>query len=113
MNLHMPNQKYKRSLPLIVTFRVNGGLLKTCTCREAQSLLALTEAGPRGITSLETFKAGWAVRLGAYILDLKKMGVQINTTREPHDGGNHGRYILACSVHIVSSTDQLQAGEAA
>ena len=113
MNLHTPNQKYKRSPPLIFTFRVNGGILKTYTGREAQSLLALIEAGPRGITSLETFKAGWAVCPGAYIFDLKKMGVQINTTREPHEGGNHSRNVPACSVHIVSNTDQLQAGEAA
>ena len=67
-----------------VTFSVEGGPLKTATGREAQTALALVNAGSRGITSLDTFKAGWAVRLGAYVFDLKKMGVSINTTREPH-----------------------------
>ena len=84
-----------------VTFRVEGGLLRTATGREAQTIVALVNAGRRGITSLDTFKAGWAVRLGAYVFDLKKMGVAITTTREPHEGGNHGRYTLACRVEIV------------
>ncbi|MEO6608254.1 MAG: hypothetical protein ABIN69_07265 [Aestuariivirga sp.] len=87
---------------LKVTFSVAGGPAKLATGREGQSLIALVSAGPRGITSLETFKAGWAVRLGAYIFDLKKMGVPIVTTREPHDGGNHGRYSLSGPVTILS-----------
>ena len=84
-----------------VTFRVESGLIKAATGREAQCLIALFNAGSKGITSLETFKAGWAVRLGAYVFDLKRMGVAITTTREPHEGDNHGRYTLACRVEIV------------
>ncbi len=83
------------------TFRINGGPLTTATGREAQTILALVDAGQRGITSLEAFKAGWAVRLGAYVFDLKKMGVSIRTEREPHDGGNHARYVLDGKVEIV------------
>ena len=39
--------------------------------------------------------------LGAYIFDLKAMGVPIRATREPHDGGNHARYFLAGPVELV------------
>lgn len=90
--------------PLVVTFSVAGGIQRTANGREAQSLVALVNAGGRGITSLETFKAGWAVRLGAYVHDLKKMGVPIVTTREPHEGGSHGRYHLTGSVTLHSVT---------
>ena len=87
---------------IIATFRVGYGPLKTATGREDQTIIALVKAGPKGITSLETFQAGWAVRLGAYIFDLKKMGVPIVTRWEPHEGGKHGRYKLTCQVEIVS-----------
>ena len=87
---------------ITATFRVGEGPLKRAKGREAQTIIALVKAGSKGITSLETFQAGWAVRLGAYIFDLKKMGVPIVTTREPHEGGKHGRYTLTCPVEIVS-----------
>jgi hypothetical protein len=76
-----------------------------CCGREAQALLALVEAGVSGITSLDMGKAGWAIRLAAYIGDLRKMGVPIKTNREPHAGGNHGRYILMAPVEILSRRD--------
>ena len=82
-------------------FRIGDGLEISATGREAQTIIALVDAGPKGITSLETFYAGWAVRLGAYIFDLKAMGVPIRSTREPHDGGNHARYYLAGSVELT------------
>jgi Helix-turn-helix domain len=87
------------------TIRVSDGPAIKLTGREAQTIVALVEAGPKGITSLETFLAGWAVRLGAYIFDLKAMGVPIRATREPHDGGNHARYYLAGPVEIISVSD--------
>ena len=86
---------------LKATFRIGDGPAITATGREAQTIVALVKAGPKGITSLETFLAGWAVRLGAYIFDLKAMGVPIRSTREPHNGGNHARYYLAGAVELV------------
>ena len=83
------------------TFRIGAGLAITAIGREAQTIIALVDAGPKGITSLETFYAGWAVRLGAYIFDLKAMGVPIRSTREAHDGGKHARYFLAEPVEII------------
>lgn len=73
--------------------------------REAQALIALVEAGPSGITSLDMGRAGWAYRLAAYIGDLRKMGVPIVTEREAHEGGNHGRYKLSGVVTIVARND--------
>ena len=87
------------------TFRIASGPLVTAKGREAQTIIALVEAGTKGITSLETFKAGWAVRLGAYIFDLKAMGVPIRANREPHDGGNHARYFLDGQVELVEAFD--------
>lgn len=86
---------------LTINFRLPSGAVRQATGREAQSILALVNAGPRGITSLDTFRAGWAARLSAYIFDLKKMGVPIEATREPHDGGNHARYRLAAPIEII------------
>ena len=70
--------------------------------REAETLAALVAAGPQGFTSLEGFKAGWAVRLSAYIFDLRKQGIGIATSYEPHDGGTHARYTLTTPVTILA-----------
>lgn len=83
------------------TFRIGTGPAIIAVGREAQTIIALVDAVPKGITSVETFHAGWAVRLGAYIFDLKAMGVPICSTRETHDGGKHARYFLAGPVEII------------
>lgn len=82
------------------TIRANG--------REAQALIALVDAGATGITSLDMGRAGWAIRLAAYIGDLRKMGVPIVTEREAHDGGNHARYKLVGAVQIIERNDLAQ-----
>lgn len=83
-----------RILPDGAPFKVKG--------REAETLLALVAAGPRGITSLEAFRSGWAVRLAAYIHDLRNdFGIPIESSSEEHDGGRHARYTLACRVEIL------------
>ncbi|MGD9712373.1 MAG: hypothetical protein AB7V46_09940 [Thermomicrobiales bacterium] len=92
---------------IFVTAKI-GDRLININGREAQALLALVEHGPRGITSLDMGRAGWAIRLGAYIHDLRhKFGVPIETTREPHDGGQHGRYTLTGPVQIISQSASL------
>jgi hypothetical protein len=95
---------------LTVTARiVPDGRAFTVTGRPAETLLSLVEAGPRGITSLEAFQAGWAVRLAAYIHRLRsERGLDIETRREPHPGGSHGRYILHSPVEVTERSD---AGE--
>ena len=94
---------------LAVQFRLPSGVVREAKGREAETISALVEAGPRGITSLETFRAGWAVRLAAYVKDLRTMGVAIRTTRERHVGGSHGRYTLEGKVEILWRNDRSAA----
>lgn len=93
---------------LKIQARMGAGPVTTIRGREAETLVALVDAGAKGITSLETFKAGWAVRLAAYVHDLKKLGVPIVASREPHDGGSHARYRLAGDIEIITRSDRLQ-----
>ncbi len=72
------------------------------TGKEARALVALVEAGAGGVTTLE-LSHHWALRLGAYIFNLRhRHGLAIETIRERHDdeGGWHGRYVLLSPVTI-------------
>src|SRR5687768_16404404 len=100
-----PASQALRKPRLVVTARVAGDRTVTANGREAQALVALVEYGPAGISSLEMGRAGWAIRLAAYVHDLKRMGVPIVTEREAHEGGNHGRYRLAGPVTIITRND--------
>ena len=72
----------------------------TTSGQKAKALLALVEAGSKGITALEA--ASWAYRLAAYCHFLfRDHGLQIICEREDHPGGWHGRHILVDSVTIV------------
>jgi len=74
--------------------------------RPAQTLLWLVEKGEGGVTAQEV--SSWALRLGAYIFTLRRSnGLIIATVREPHDGGNHARYILRESIEIAQIIPQL------
>jgi len=78
----------------------------TVTGRMAETLLSLIEAGSRGITSLEAFEAGWAVRLAAYVHRLRTVcRLAIETRREPHKGGHHARYTLRSAVEVTERSD--------
>ncbi len=97
------------SLNAEVVFKLYDPITKTEKCfitkgRKAQTLLCLVEVGARGFTSAEV--ASWAYRLASYIHDLKEdFGLDIVTTREPHEGGRHGRYTLHSLVEIISITE--------
>lgn len=68
----------------------------------ARALVALVEAGDRGVTALEC--STWALRLAAYCHVLRHdYGLDIETKRETHAGGWHGRHILRTPVTIVSA----------
>jgi hypothetical protein len=67
----------------------------------ARALLALVEAGARGVTALEC--STWAFRLAAYCYDLRRdHGLAIRCDREEHPGGWHGRHVLETPVKIVT-----------
>lgn len=71
----------------------------TVTGQCAKALAALAGAGPRGVTALEV--NSWAYRLGAYVHTLRhRHGLAIETQREPHEGGWHGRYVLRSPIAI-------------
>lgn len=81
----------------------------TVSGQTAKALIALVNGGAKGVTSLEV--ATWAFRFAAYVHDLRKLGLSIETTREDHDGGWHGRYVLHSAVTILK-TDNGKGGEA-
>lgn len=50
-------------------------------------------------------------RWSGYVHALRKMGFQIDTIMEPHDGpypGQHARYRLACDVQIKALGAEVQ-----
>ena len=65
-----------------------------------RALSALISAGSQGVTASEL--SSWAYRLGAYVHTLRHdYGLAIETLREPHDGGWHGRYVLHTPCQII------------
>ena len=65
-----------------------------------RALAALIKAGSIGVTALEL--SSWAYRLGAYVHTLRHdYGLTIETLRERHDGGWHGRYVLHTPCQII------------
>ena len=75
----------------------------TVTGQAAKALAALIAAGTGGITALEV--NSWAYRLGAYVHQLRhRQGLAIETQREAHDGGWHGRYVLRSPISQMEPT---------
>jgi hypothetical protein len=64
----------------------------------AKAIRALVLAGKQGVTALEV--ATWAYRFAAYCHCLRKHGLDIETLREDHDGGWHGRHVLHSLVRL-------------
>jgi len=97
----MIDPKFLGSKKLAVLFRKQGQETTLfAKGRVAQALLWLVHKGEGGVTAVEV--QGWAVRLGAYVFTLRhSYRLAIITIREPHDGGNHARYVLRESVEIV------------
>ncbi len=92
----------KRALP-IVAFRLDGPdqSIRSASGREGETLLLLVKHGKAGVTAF-AFRGGPAFRLSAYIKNLRDMGLEIETLREPHDCGWHGRYVLHSTVTVLS-----------
>jgi len=82
----------------------DGARALTVTGQTARCLLALVEAGSKGVTALEV--SSWALRFAAYCHDLRhKHGLLIRTDRETHPGGWHGRHVLESPVAILERQD--------
>lgn len=66
----------------------------------ARALLALVNALEKGVTAFEV--SSWAFRFAAYCHELRhKHHLVIDTIRENHAGGWHGRHILRSTVELV------------
>jgi len=83
-----------------LTVDTPAGRIAISARQQRRALAALIEAGSQGVTALEI--SSWAYRLGAYIHILRHdYGLAIETLREPHDGGWHGRYVLHTPCRII------------
>jgi adenine deaminase len=78
--------------------RDDGGLSFIASGQTAKAIRALVSAGAQGVTALEV--ATWAYRFAAYCHCLRKQGLDIETLREDHDGGWHGRHVLHTAVRL-------------
>ncbi|MET3890408.1 hypothetical protein ABIE41_001484 [Bosea sp. OAE506] len=90
--------KPRRNFPKVRATIADGPTINV-TGREALTLLALAQNGSRGVSGID-FPGGPAYRLGAYVFDLRGMGVGIRTDREEHSVGTHARYVLTTPVTI-------------
>jgi hypothetical protein len=82
--------------------RCGTDLIREVKGKEARTLLALLKAGERGVSVLDARR--WALRLAAYIFELRGKGLVIETARERHSGrdpGWHGRYTLRSKIELV------------
>jgi hypothetical protein len=91
-----------RPVTLTVRARIGGddGPVVIVRGREAWALLALMAAGERGCTPIDHPGPRWS----AYVHDLRKLGLEIETVRERHGepfAGEHARYVLRSPVTIL------------
>jgi hypothetical protein len=88
-----------RAFPKVLA-RLRDGTTIRAVGREGATLLMLADRGPRGVRAYD-FAGGPPFRLGAYIHDLRRMGLSIRTDREPHGGGEHAVYTLETDLTVV------------
>lgn len=93
-----PRKRRERGEPAIAFMGPLGRFV--VTGQTARALAAQAWAGKAGVTALEV--NSWAYCLGACVHRLRhENGLAIETVREPHNGGWHGRYVLRCPVVLV------------
>ncbi|MBI4968129.1 MAG: hypothetical protein HZC25_08405 [Rhodospirillales bacterium] len=84
------------------------GERRTATVRgqTAKALRTLVTAGPNGATALEC--GAWAFRFAAYCHVLRRRhGLTIETRREEHPGGWHGRHVLRTPIIFEPSESEV------
>lgn len=95
-----PRKRRQRGEPAIEAKGPFGRFM--VTGQTARALVALVKAGKGGVTALEV--SSWALRLSAYVFTLRRdYGLAIETVREKHDGGWHGRFVLRCPVVLLEA----------
>jgi len=91
-----------RPVSLTVRARIGDdhGPMVTVRGREAWALLALMAAGERGCTPIDHPGPRWS----GDFHDLRRLGFNVETIHEPHQGafpGSHARYVLRSRVTRV------------
>lgn len=88
---------------IYIQYKFNGEIVKRKVTlpKQIKTLNALVDGGIKGITALELSNT-WALRLADYVFQIKRgLGIDIETVREEHEGGWHGRYVLISDVQII------------
>lgn len=79
------------------------------TGRDAWALVKLAEAGPKGVTPIDTPGPRWS----AYVFNLRSLGFNIETRTERHGppfAGSHARYVLHETVSIRTLAPSSEGG---
>jgi hypothetical protein len=101
----------KRAYPKVVA-SVGDGLKIHVSGREAETLLMLVTSPFRRVEAYD-FRGGPPFRLGAYVFDLRQMGLTIRTERVDHAVGWHAAYVLETPLTILTVDDGQHKGQAA
>ena len=94
--------RLKRAGIYIVTPEGGKPFMMRAKGRNAWALDRLRKAGTRGCTPITEPAFRWS----AYVHNLRRLGVPIETVTEPHGGdfpGHHGRYVLRAAVLKVGA----------
>lgn len=86
--------------PSIVVRVGDDGLERKFVGRDAWALGQLVDAGKRGVTPLQNPAPRWS----AYVYNLRRAGLVVETETEHHGGpfaGHHGRYRLASAITVI------------
>lgn len=76
--------------------------------RDAWALQELTNAGQSGCTPIVEPAPRWS----AYVFNLRRVGIHIETVHEPHQGqfpGTHARYVLRSRMSLVPVEQEVTA----
>ncbi len=95
--------------PLAIRFRLEAdGPEIVVQGRDAWCLWHLHRSGAKGCTPIENVGPRWS----AYVHNLRKLGLNIETVYEQHGGpyrGNHARYVLHSTIEILKVREHGQA----
>ena len=91
---------------LMITFTIdNADEEITIIGKKARLLKMLYDNRDEGITALDVVP--WICGISCYLYDLRHIhGLNIETTKEPHVGGYHGRYRLKSGINIIHVEDE-------
>ena len=92
-----PKRQRRRAQYIVTPHESGCPFTVTAAGREAWTLECLAEAGAQGVTPRERPAPRWS----AYVHELRRAGLPIDTLHEEHGGdfpGRHGRYVLRADV---------------